>query len=124
MTSLRCIVVLAIIMGCAGRYYSNPAIGETTKKETIKTIMRKSMTAGLCKKVIGGKATKSEKEDLVKLFEKLQKLSPPKGKKEDWTKRTKELHQAAKDVVDGKSGAVSKLKKNANCGSCHRNHKP
>jgi hypothetical protein len=93
-------------------------------KHDIKAVMKTAMKGGLCKKVGDGQASDAEKKELLELFEALGKNKPPKGDQKAWDEKTKALVEGAKAAVDGKSDAADKLKKAANCGACHKDHKP
>jgi hypothetical protein len=97
--------------------------GEDKPKHTIKEVMNKAMKGGLCKKCASGKASDDEKKELVDLFTALAANAPPKGDKESWTKKTKALADAAKDLADGKTDAAKKLGGAANCKACHSLHR-
>lgn len=86
-------------------------------KVTIKTVMKKAMAGGLCKKVASGEANAEEKKELVELFTALAKATPPKGEADSWKEKTKALLDAAK-ADDGAA-----LKKAADCAGCHGVHK-
>ncbi len=77
----------------------------------------------LLKKVLDGKASADEKKELLDLYTELGKNKPPKGDDKSWKDKTSALASAAKDVVDGKDGAVASLKKASSCGACHKVHK-
>ena len=86
-------------------------------KVTIKVVMKKAMSGGLCKKVASGKASADEKKELIELFTALSKQTPPKGDAKSWEAKTKALVDAAK-ADDGKALAAA-----ANCAACHGEHK-
>jgi hypothetical protein len=86
--------------------------------------MKKAHKDGLLKKVAAGKGTKDDAKELLALYEALGKNKPPKGDAADWKTKTKTLIEAAQEVVDEKPGAAAKLEKAANCGECHKAHKP
>lgn len=81
------------------------------------------MKGALAKTVYTGKATAKQKEELLELFKDLAKAKPPKGTEKDWKKKTGALVDAARDQVDGKSGAEPQIKKAANCKACHDAHR-
>lgn len=95
---------------------SNVESGEKDKI-TIKVVMKKAMTGGLCKKVASGKASDDEKKELVSLFEAMAKIDCPKGDAASWKAKTKALVDAAK------AGDGDALKKAADCAGCHSEHK-
>jgi hypothetical protein len=77
----------------------------------------------LLRKVLDGKASATEKKELLELYTELGKNKPPKGSANSWKDKTTALVSASKGVVDGKDGAAASLKKAANCAACHKVHK-
>jgi hypothetical protein len=92
-----------------------------TIKQVMKTAHKK--TEGLKDKVLAGTASAEEKKSLLEHYEALAANKPPKGSDADWKAKTAALVAAAKDVVDGKDGAVEKLRAASNCMACHSAHK-
>ena len=86
-------------------------------KADIKTVMAKAFKGGLCKKVIGGKASKEETEQLISLFTDLAAAKPPKGDEASWKEKTKAILDAAK------AGDTKALSKATICADCHKAHK-
>ena len=102
------------------------ASGADEKDLTIKDVMKKGHSGDepLCKKVVTGKATKEQKQELLDLYVALSKTKPPKGDADAWAKKCEALVAAAKAcVADDKDGPDS-LKKAVNCKACHDAHKP
>jgi hypothetical protein len=93
-------------------------------KYKIKEVMKIANKDGLHKKVVGGKASDDEKKQLLELYEALAKNKPPKGAEDSWKEKTEALVKAAKAVVEGTEGAAKELGTAANCGACHKEHKP
>lgn len=95
-------------------------------KHDIKQVMKLAHNpkTGLLGKLKAGKATKSEKKQLLDLYEDLSQNDPPVGEKVAWKKKATAIVAAAKDVVEDKPGAVSALDKATACGACHKEHKP
>ena len=98
-------------------------------QNNIKEVMRKANGSAdkskptLCAKVISGKASKEEKDELLALYKDLAASKCPRGDEKDWTKRTEALVNAAEAVVNGDKGAEAKLKKANDCMGCHTGHK-
>ncbi len=94
-------------------------------KYTIKEVMKMAHAgnASLFKKVSSGQASKEDKEKLVELYTALAADTPTKGDADSWKTKTGALLDAAKEVQDGKEGAVKELKKAGNCMACHQAHK-
>ncbi len=77
----------------------------------------------LIDKVWSGRATKSEKDQLVDLYTALPLDKPVRGDLAEWKERTETLLAAAKAVASGEKGAEAKLGKAANCTNCHAEHR-
>jgi hypothetical protein len=77
----------------------------------------------LIDKVWTGRATKSEKEQLVDLYTSLPLDKPVRGDPAEWKQRTETLLAAAKAVAASEKGAEAKLGKAANCTMCHAAHR-
>src|SRR5262245_43002936 len=86
-------------------------------QNSIKEVMRKASASAdrskptLCAKVISGRASKEEKDELLALYKDLAASKCPRSDEKDWTKRTEALVKAAEAVVNGDKGAEAKLKK-------------
>jgi hypothetical protein len=95
-------------------------------KYTIKEVMKKAHQpdGGLLKKIVAGEGTKEDAAELVDLYTVLGQNKPPKGEPGSWQEKTGELLAAAKAVVENKDGSKERLKKAADCGNCHKEHKP
>ena len=94
-------------------------------KPTIKDVMTAAhkKPRELLKKVATGAATDSEKAELVKLYQALAVLAPPRGEAASWEEKTKLLLVAAKAAAEGKPEAGEELARVANCAACHQTHK-
>ncbi len=92
-------------------------------EDTIKKVMKAAMKGGLCKSVASGKATATQKQELLGLFKELAAAQPEAGDPASWKTKTVALVNAAQANVDGKPGAAAQLKSAANCKSCHDVHK-
>lgn len=98
-------------------------------QNSIKEVMKKANSSAdkskptLAAKVISGKASKEEKEELLALYKDLAATKCPRGDEKDWTKRTEVLVKAAEAVVNGDKGAEAKPKKANDCMGCHTGHK-
>ena len=94
-------------------------------KPTISQIMKDGhkKPKQLLKKVALGTATAAQKQELLKMYQDLAKLKPPKGEIASWQAKTKLLVDAADAAVKGKAGADEQLERAANCTACHREHK-
>ena len=77
----------------------------------------------LLKKVATGAATDAEKAELVKLYQALAALRPPRGDAASWEEKTKALLAAARAAAEGKPEAAGELNRVANCAACHDAHK-
>lgn len=100
--------------------------GDDKKKDvSIKDVMEKGHKGKppLCGKVVGGKATKEEKEQLLELYVALSKCKPSKGEAASWKEKTDALVAATKACIADDKDGVEKYKKAVNCKACHDVHK-
>lgn len=93
-------------------------------KPTIKEIMQAAhkKPKELLKKVALGAASDAEKAELVKLYQALAALRPPRGDAASWEEKTKALLSAARAAAEGKPDAAAELTRVANCAACHKAH--
>jgi hypothetical protein len=112
------LTLVALLGACGLRAADDP-------KNTIKDVMLKAhdKDSGLLGKVVGGKASKDEKQELAELYADLAKNKPAKGNPQSWKQKTDALVAVSKDVVAGKQGAEARLRAAANCMGCHAAHK-
>jgi uncharacterized protein (TIGR03067 family) len=75
-------------------------------------------------KVIDGKATPEEQQELLLLYTALSKLKPPRGDLVEWKARTGEMVEAVKAVIRGEAKAAERLTKARDCKSCHDKYRP
>ena len=94
-------------------------------KPAIKDIMHSAhkKPKELLKKVATGAATDAQKAELVKLYQALAALRPPRGDAASWEEKTKALLAAARAAAEGKPEAAGELNRVANCAACHDAHK-
>lgn len=96
---------------------------------TIKEVMEKYHKGGpnsVLSKVVAGKGSKEDKDNLVLAYTALGLNDPEKGEKASWKKKNDAILAAAKAVAasDSPSKAdLDKLKKVTACGACHKDHK-
>ncbi len=98
--------------------------GDDEQPTTIKSIMKVAFKEGLARKVATGKADPEEQQQLLKLTQAMQQLTPPEGDAESWTEKTKLLVEAVQAVVDGQEEGPALLRTATNCMTCHEVHKP
>lgn len=77
-----------------------------------------------CKKVGAGTATDAELAELLKGYQDICAIDPPKGEKAAWVEKCQALVKAVKAVQAKETGAADAYKKAVNCKSCHSVHKP
>lgn len=118
----RCLGVLFIVVLAAGA--GRLSADGPAAPPTIKSIMKVAFKDGLTRKVATGKSSAEERDELLKLAQSLQKLSPPQGDAESWKKKTQAVVDAAQAAVDGKEDAPALLRTSTNCMACHDVHKP
>jgi RNA polymerase sigma factor (sigma-70 family) len=75
-------------------------------------------------KVIDGKATPEEQQQLLMLYTALSTLKPPRGGLVEWKARTGEMVGAVKAMIRGEAKAADRLTKVRDCKSCHDKHRP
>ncbi|MDB5335499.1 MAG: hypothetical protein JWN70_1118 [Planctomycetaceae bacterium] len=116
---------IALSLGLAALFLSAGFVGaeDAKPKMTTKEVMKVIGKDKLLAKVTDEKGTDEDKKKILEVFEELAKNTPKKGDAENWKKLTTTIVAAAKDVVDGKEGAIANLKKVSKCGDCHSAHK-
>jgi hypothetical protein len=100
-------------------------------KRTISQIMveahlrpeNRSTRNNLDSKVIDGKATPEEQQQLLKLYQELAERKPTGGDLGDWKKRTGEIVAATQAVIRGEKNAGERLEKARDCKACHVLHR-
>jgi hypothetical protein len=121
--------VLAVLSVAAVGVFSASGIADKKDVLEIEAIMDKAHKPpaegepSLAKLVVTGKASKDQKEELLKLYMDLGKNKPPKGDAADWKRRCDAIVAAAKGVVANRPGAGGALAKAINCKACHDLHK-
>jgi hypothetical protein len=118
-------VATAVCVFLAGTALAlSPITNNADPKHTVKQVMGEAHKSKLVNKVQEGQATKEEKEKLLGLYVSLYENKPPKGDQASWNEKTGALVVAGAKVVLGLDGATESLKSAANCGACHKAHKP
>jgi hypothetical protein len=123
-SGLRLGAAALLAIAFAGMTVSGAA--DDKPKFDIETIMDKAhgeKNDKLLRKVLDGKASDTEKKELLELYTELGKNQPPKGDAKSWKDKTTALVAACQEVVDGKGAGVANLKKASSCGGCHKVHK-
>lgn len=100
--------------------------GDDASDKQIEKIMKTTHKGNdsIVKKVVAGKATPEQIDELLADYQTLAKLSPPRGSADDWKQRTSKVVAALNDVKAGKEGAAAKFKTAVSCKACHEAHKP
>lgn len=124
---MRKLLVAVVLLG-SGLFGALDAASRTDDdkpKLSINDIMTKAHQrgTGLRAKVLSGKATKEEKQELLELYIELGKNKPPKGDAASWKKRTDNIVKVTKDFIDNKQGARAKFDNATKCTDCHNQHK-
>ena len=123
---MRKLLVASIIVISGWAVFTMTSGAQDDKQVAIKEVMKVAMKGGLAKKVANGEATDEEKKKLAGLFAALHENKPPKGEQSSWDTKTKDLVDAANDVLAGKASGNAKLKEltaAGNCMACHSAHK-
>jgi hypothetical protein len=84
----------------------------------------RSTRNNLDSKVIDGKATAAERQELLLLYTALSSMKPPRGDLDEWKARTGEMVEAVKAVIGGEAKGADRLTKARDCKSCHDKHRP
>jgi hypothetical protein len=84
----------------------------------------RSTRNNLDSKVIDGKATAAEQQELLMLYTALSNLKPPRGDLVEWKTRTGEMVGAVKAVIRDEAKAADRLTKARDCKSCHDKYWP
>ena len=99
------------------------SISEIMVKAHLKP-QNRSTRNNLDSRVIDGKATAAEQQELLLLYTALSNLKPPRGDLVEWKARTGEMVEAVKAVIRGDAKAADRLTKARDCKSCHDKHRP
>jgi RNA polymerase sigma factor (sigma-70 family) len=75
-------------------------------------------------KVMDGRATKLEQQQLLELYEELARRKPPKGDGKAWKERTEAMVCAVEGVIAGAKDASARLLEARDCKACHDAHRP
>jgi len=102
-----------------GRLGINEIMGKAHLKP-----QNRSTRNNLDSKVIDGKATAAERQELLMLYTALSGMKPPRGDLDEWKARTGEMVGAVKAVIGGEAKAADRLAKARDCRSCHDKHQP
>lgn len=126
MRTVKYFTMAVMTMGLVAGLGVFQAADQAKPKYSIEEIMEKAHKgkSSLFKQVVGGKANAEQKKQLLDYYEELAKNKPEKGSEADWKKRTGTIVKEAREVVAEKDGATGRLAKAANCGACHKLHKP
>jgi hypothetical protein len=102
-----------------------PTTQDEKPKVSISDVMTKAhpRNTGLRAKLLTGKASKEEKQELLDLYIELGKNKPPKGDVASWKKRTENIVKVTKDYIDNKPGAKAKFDNATKCADCHNQHR-
>ena len=80
----------------------------------------------LLSKILDGKGSKEDAENLFSLVEMLEGTKAPVGDQKAFEAKVSGLIAAAKKVAEGDTGnkAIEALDEASNCKACHKDHKP
>ena len=126
-TSALVLVALSLAVLCSrADEPSPPEVPLSINRIMVRAHLRPQNRAtrnNLDRKVIDGKATDSEKRELLDLYTQLTKLTPPKGDAEAFRKDAQALVDAVQAVIDGKEGGKEMLIKATDCKGCHAKYR-
>ena len=130
---MRKFVVATAILTLGALLAVNVTVAEEKKEEkpmSTHDIMEKGFKGGksLLRKVTSTKddPTEEEVKTFLKMLKDLNKNKPEKGDVESWKKLTEAMLKPMEDIAKGEDVKKNQLalKKAANCGKCHKAHKP
>jgi RNA polymerase sigma factor (sigma-70 family) len=99
------------------------SINEIMVKAHLKP-QNRSTRNNLDSKVIDGKATAAEQQELLMLYTALSSSKPPRGDFVEWKVRTGEMIEAVQAAIHGEARAADRLTKARDCKSCHDKYRP
>ena len=121
-------VLLLTVALCLGLGAGSWLVGQESPttpppKHNIKEVMKQAHGAKLLNKVLDGKASKEEKDQLLDLYISMIDNKPPKGEGDKWIMSSGRVILAAARVAVGREGSLEELKAATNCKACHDTHK-
>lgn len=75
-------------------------------------------------RVLEGKATPEEKQELLDFYISLAENKAPKGEQADFNEKTGAVVLSAAKIVVGRKDGPDALRKATVCAECHKDHKP
>jgi cytochrome c556 len=117
------VVALFVGMVVASWVVAQESGDKAVPKHTLKEVMKQAHGSKLLNKVVDGKASKEEKDQLLDIYISLLDSDPPKGDKEAWIMNSGRLVVAAARVAVGRDGSTDELKAASNCKACHDSYK-
>ena len=96
--------------------------------EILEIVMKEGMKGdeSPLSKILDGKGSKEDADNLLKFVEMLEGTKAPVGDQKAFEAKVAKLIAAAKKVAGGDTGekAIDALDKASNCKACHTDHKP
>jgi hypothetical protein len=121
--TVRLVLSIAFVGVLALPWARSQAENLKEAKHSVAEIMQATMKKGQWKKLANGEASKEDTEKLLQMFDELHLSKAPHGDAKSWEEKTTELWEAAQAVAKSEKGATDRLKKAANCRTCHQAHK-
>ncbi len=116
-TSLRLLVLLSML--------GSPLLADDVIEEAMKKFHKAPDGVDtISKKVSNKEASPQELADILKSYEAMATVTPPRGPKSSWDEKCQALISAVKKIQAGDATGVSAYKKAVNCKACHTLHKP
>lgn len=113
----------AVLVGLGIALVGEAASLGDDSKVSINDIMKQAHSKdGLRGKMISGKASKDEQQQLLDLYIALGKNKPPKGDAASWKKRTDAIVKATQDFMKDPK-AKARFGNVTRCKDCHDQHK-
>jgi hypothetical protein len=116
-------IAAALVASSAAEPARRPASIADVMKQAHLTSGSRATRNNLDSLVIDGKATAAQQQQLLELYQALAQAKPPRGKLEDWQKRTGEMVTTVQAVIKGEEKAAERLTRARDCKACHDLHR-
>lgn len=116
-------IAAALVAPSAAEPARRPVIIADVMKQAHLTPGNRATRNNLDTLVIDGKATAAQQQQLLELYQALAQAKPPRGKLEDWQKRTGEMVAAVQAGIKGEEKAAERLTQARECKACHDLHR-
>jgi hypothetical protein len=124
---MRKLVVVVLLLGLVPPLEAvQAAKNKKPPPRTVKAIMEETHKGAdnPASEVRHGRGTEEQQKILLKAYEELAAMKPPRGDAAGWKARTGAVIAALNDVIAKKGGAVDRLYSATDCRACHDQHRP